>query len=81
VVPGGGSSNGTEAVPQAWCPTGGWWIVGVSMPATMTIGVHQTPHQMPHHSKKSEKSSMADEAPGQEVAGRSGADNPCSEGS
>ena len=56
-------------------------IVGVSMPATMTTGVHQTPHQMPHHSKKSEKSSMADEVPGQEVAGRSGADNPCSEGS
>jgi hypothetical protein len=52
-----------------------------SMAITMTTGAHQTPHQMPHHSKKSEKSSMADEAPGQEVAGRSGADNPWSEGS
>lgn len=78
---GGGSSNGSEAVPQAWCPTGGWWIVGELMAVMMTVGVHQTPHQKPHRSKKSEKSLEADEAPGQEVVGRSGADNPCSGGS
>jgi hypothetical protein len=51
------------------------------MAVMMTVGVHQTPHQMPHHRKKSEKLLEADEGPGQEVAGRGGADNPCSEGS
>ena len=39
------------------------------------------PSSIVSSSKKSEKSLEADEAPGQEVAGRSGADNPCSEGS
>jgi len=81
VVPGGGSSNGTEAVPQAWCPTGGWWIVGEFMAVMMTVGVHQTPHQMPHHSKKSENLRWPTKPLVKRLAGRSGADNPCSEGS
>ncbi len=50
------------------------------MGVMMTVGVHRTPHQMPRHWKKFEKSSEADEAPGQGVAGRSGADNPWSSG-
>jgi hypothetical protein len=80
-VLGGGSSNGSEAVPRAWGTTGGWWIVRAFMAVMMTVRVHQTPHQKPHRSKKSENPLEADEAPGQEVAGRSGADNPCSQGS
>ena len=57
------------------------WVVGEFMAVMMTVRPHQTPHQMPHHWKKFEKSLEADKAPGQEVAGRRGADNSCSEGS
>src|SRR5450759_2282352 len=66
-----------EAVPEA-CRSGRRrWVVGECMTVMMTTGAHQNPH----HWKKSEKSSISNESPGQDGADRNRGKNPCSEGS